>query len=388
MEVTKLDACCWANNIFDRSEKLTKVAFLPRAMINPEITLDLIAAIFKKFSSRNVPQIRAWSNGGQQYTAIDELLADASRQLCLFERLARATRSENFCVTLNGLSSWCETFTLQMQTRILQPLFAQLGAPPVSGVDFYAFFGNYGFTPFGVHDDIDESFLWHLGPSKKIAYVWPRQSYEKLTGHTRATLSYQNLLTTAEKFELNPGDLLFIPKGDFHVLETQGFSVTLGLTLFPNVPERECEAGLRLLSPNFKTLTLVGDKNLKINELIMLRKLSLESNGYIVSAPQLLPEIKDMTLIDTLHGPLISARKFFPLRQIRIAGREALIVRRRVIWAKQNALFPYICDYLNACIPAPYPKIMEGLSKYGDQKNISDVLVKIHALEGLSIEKY
>jgi hypothetical protein len=54
-----------------------------------------------------------------------------------------------------------------------------------------------------------------------------------MTGSEDSAFDLAPLRSRAAEYVLQPGDFLFIPTGDFHVLGGDGFSATLGLSLFP-----------------------------------------------------------------------------------------------------------------------------------------------------------
>lgn len=350
----------WAPRLLAATQRLTTPAHLPAAMPAHAQVLRRIEAMFRRFSAEELPRVRSWVNGGQRYTITDDLVRLAGQPMPLPQRLAAASGAEQYCVTFNGLSAWCPEFAEEMQREMLAPLFAELGGAPRAGCDFYTFIGNYGYTPFGVHDDVDHSLLWHLGPGKKTAYVWPRAEYQALTGGTLATTEYQHLLPHARRYELSPGDLLCIPLGDFHVLETRELSATLGLTLFPDDPMLECAEGLRMVAPDAATLGLVGEQPLTLDELRRLRQLALESNGASISAPSLRVLAHSAPAPETLEdlaASTISCRPGYPLRAIRVAGREGLLVRRRVIWARPTGIFPRLVEALAGAERLPFARL-------------------------------
>jgi hypothetical protein len=269
---------------------------------------------------------------------------------------------------------------------MLEPLFRALGKAPQCGADFYSFLGNYGYTPFGVHDDTDHSLLWHLGPAPKTAYIWPRTTYIHLTHGTLATTEYKELLPYASRFDLKAGDLLFIPQGDFHILETQDFSATLGLTLFPDDPALECLEGARLLVSNAKTLSSMGTSVLTLGQLCTLRQLALQSNGHIITKPQL-AGLSGIRLSDAeLQRSKLSIHPFWPLRHMSLADRELLLVRSRVIMARANPLFSYLCEELAAGHPVSFAYLTQRLPRKISTKMLADVVRKIVNIGGVTIE--
>ncbi|XBS71528.1 hypothetical protein ABK905_11740 [Acerihabitans sp. KWT182] len=363
------------------------MAHLPGMLPGYQDVYRSIAKMFSRFSEAHPPQVRAWVGKGERYTVADELIKLASRaELGLERRLARASASERFCVALNGLSAWCADFALRMQTRMLEPLFLALGEAPQAGADFYSFFGNYGYTPFGVHDDTDHSLLWHLGPSPKTAYVWPRAVYLSLTQGALATADYLQLMPYARRTVLQAGDLLFIPRGDFHILETRGFSATLGLTLFPDDPAQECLEGARLLVSNGKTLSSLASAALTLGQLGALRRLALESNGHIITRPALSGPAGLEASDAELQRALLRVYPFWPLRHMALAEREALLVRGRLVLARANPLFGFLCEELAAGHPVGFADLARRLPATMTTGMLADAVRNIARLGGLRVE--
>jgi hypothetical protein len=249
--------------------------------------------------------------------------------------------------------------------------------------------GNYGYTPFGVHDDTDQSLLWHLGPAPKTAYVWPRERYIELTGGTLAMVDYEALLPHANRYELQPGDLLFIPMGDFHILDTRAFSCTLGLTLFPDDMMLDCTEGLRLLAPDERTLQAVGAAPVTLEQLAGLRRTAVRGNGYMITPPQLsaipaLPEFAADTA--ALRRTALRAEPSWPLLTAEVAERQALFVRRRVIWGRPNPAFGVLCDALAGGASVPFETLERKLAGKVQAAALAELVRKVAAFGGVTIE--
>ncbi|WP_213989202.1 hypothetical protein [Sodalis sp. dw_96] len=377
----------WATCLVTASCRLNSMAYLPNMLPGYKNVYFSLTKMFTKFSAVNLPRARAWVGRGELYTITDDLIKLApQKNFELEQRLACASGAEKFCVTLNGLSAWCTDFALQMQSQMMEPLFRALGKAPQCGADFYSFFGNYGYTPFGVHDDTDHSLLWHLGPAPKTAYIWPRAAYINLTHGTLATTDYQKLLPYACRIDLKAGDLLFIPQGDFHILETQKFSATLGLTLFPDDPALECLEGARLLISSGKTLSSMGSAVLTLEQLSKLRRLALQSNGHIITKPQL-GGLSDIKLNNAeLQRSKLRVHPFWPLRHMSLADREVLLVRSRVMLAQANPLFSYLSEALAAGHPVSFAYLTQRSPGKITTEMITKVVRKIASLGGVVIE--
>ena len=377
----------WAQTLLKASARLTTPAYLPGLLSTHQQVLQWVGAMFTRFTAQELPRVRAWVDAGQRYTITDALVRLAPQTgLTLDQRLALANENPHYCATFNGLTAWCPTFAQHMQHQMLEPLFQALGGAPGAGADYYAFFGNYGYTPFGVHDDTDESLLWHLGPADKTAYVWPRQKYQELTGGTLATTHYAALLPHALRFDLRPGDLLFIPMGDFHILQTNAFSATLGVTLFPQDPLLECSEGLRLFAHDAASLARHSEQVISLSQLSQLRRLSVRSNGGVITPPNLRLLASNAPDDWQLAHSTLHAHPSWPLLRMPMGGREALLVRRRAIWSRPNPLFAALCDLFRHHQAVPYRQLAQHLPQGLQAEAIADTVRAIHRLGGLQIE--
>ncbi|MBS9434101.1 hypothetical protein EAE92_16425 [Photorhabdus hainanensis] len=377
----------WALQLLETSEGLKSPAHLKAIMPGYAQVLEVVSQMFTRFSQIEQPRVRSWVGGGQRYTITDALISLASQtDLTLNQRLAKANESDEFCVTFNGLSAWSPFFAEQMQKNMLTPLFEAIGSAPNCGVDFYAFFGNYGYTPFGVHDDIDQSLLWHLGPASKIAFVWPRDKYIELSGGMLSTTDYEALLPHALRYELQPGDLLFIPMGDFHILETRQFSATLGLTLFPDNVQLESAEGLRLFAPDAKSFAAVAEQPISLRELAQLRRLAVRSNGFIITPPELSTVMAAPVDEAELRRGTLRIHPCCPLLCMSLGNRQALLVRRRVIWGRPNELFATLCELLNSGERVPYEVLERSVTGKVNSAAVAELVRTIVRLGGLLIE--
>lgn len=376
----------WVSRLLEASRQLGVTAHVAHAMPGHAALLAAVARMFSRFTAQELPRVRAWVDGGQRYTITDALVNLAGRpELTLPERLAKASDSPQYCVTFNGLSAWCDAFAQDMQAHMLAPLFAGLGGPPTCGVDFYAFLGNYGYTPFGVHDDTDHSLLWHLGPGAKTAYVWPRASYVELTHGTLSTPDFAALLPHAQRHELQPGDLLFIPMGDFHLLETREFSGTLGLTLFPDDPLLECTEALRLLAPDVQALRRLAETPITLDQLAAVRRCAVQSNGHVITPPQLSAVRVSAPDLAVLRKCTLRSRPGWPLRTAHAGGRQALFVRRRVIWGRPNPLFDLLCENLADGGELPFARLEHLAAGQFQTAAVAELVRHVAALGGVVI---
>ena len=93
------------------------------------------------------------------------------------------------------------------------------------------FLGNYRNTPFGVHRDRSAVFNFVLHGRKRIL-AWPRAFFEDKEDMTNR-LGYERYRSEAIALEGEPGDIIYLPTGYWHIGEdVSGLSMAVTLTLF------------------------------------------------------------------------------------------------------------------------------------------------------------
>ena len=112
------------------------------------------------------------------------------------------------------------------------PLLEKVGIP-LNGLHSTIFVGNYGLTPLGIHQDHRGGNVihFHVGPGGKIMYTWNEQRFnELLAGRNKKEVPIEELLPHANKFPFGKGDIYFMPWDQFHIGNSDEFSI--GVTLW------------------------------------------------------------------------------------------------------------------------------------------------------------
>ena len=142
--------------------------------------------------------------------------------------LERITGAISFCAVINGLNGWSDRLADRINKNFNEEWVQRFGIPS-QGIDVYTFMGKYTLTPFGIHNDQEHTFLYHLGPGIKKAWIWNPNKIDITPLVRDNSFNLEETLSHAYQITMNPGDALFIPQNWFHVLENPEFSVTLGI---------------------------------------------------------------------------------------------------------------------------------------------------------------
>lgn len=152
-----------------------------------------------------------------------------------YDWLKEITESSSFCLALNGINGLSDKIDAFVRRAFNARWIEQIGMPS-GGIDTYCFIGKYPITPFGIHTDREHTFLYHLGPGQKNAWLWYPNDFERTQGAVRHQFKFDEVEHLAEKFVLQPGDVLYIPAGHYHVLANPEFSATLGIAPYDRTP--------------------------------------------------------------------------------------------------------------------------------------------------------
>jgi hypothetical protein len=231
--IAYLDSEWWQNNFcnstLDGVEPYLFKSILPAGFLTPEE----IAKAFRLMQKEpDKARVRVYIGEERR----DDLAAKALKSHFLLDEslldfMARVAGEERFSLILNRLQDWSKSLTASIG-EFLQSMFAVRGIP-LGGSEMVVFAGNYAGTAFGVHRGFENAFLIHLGPGIKEFYCWSEKLYKELTGSLEPTFGdYDYLLSRADKFVLEPGDIFYLPSLVFHVGKQENFSVSVACPLY------------------------------------------------------------------------------------------------------------------------------------------------------------
>ncbi|WP_073920816.1 cupin domain-containing protein [Streptomyces sp. CB00455] len=237
---TSTDTRKWKAFAAAQAPDFSDTAFLSALVTDPDHVGRLIGDSLRT-ATRRAPgdlRLRAFRPGAFDYRLtkrfIDSpLTADESA----VRWLARTVDSREACLAVNDIASWSLPLA-DWVSGLLREIVAEGIHELPSGTDVYTFVADSGWTPFGIHKDSEPSLIFHLGPSPKEVWVWQENPFDA-SGITpspsfgRITFDIEDHLSSAERYVLQPGDFICIPKDTFHVFRNLGPSAFLGLTLYP-----------------------------------------------------------------------------------------------------------------------------------------------------------
>lgn len=133
---------------------------------------------------------------------------------------------DEICMIMNNAEAFEDEIAVTMG-RLFRPVLENIGIP-MNGTHSTSIFGNYSYTPLGIHTDEEGSFVinLHLGPAVKRMYTWEWDEFLALGGRTNDT-NVEKYLSHATEYIINPGDVFFMPWNKFHVGYNEGFSLSM-----------------------------------------------------------------------------------------------------------------------------------------------------------------
>ena len=199
--------------------------------------VELRESIFEMFQNlkyeKELLAWRVWCDGEMstdlEKVIVDDAMKDEDDFLPWCKRIFG---HKTFGIILNDGQRYSKK-TRDLVSKYLEPLIAE--KPPLGGINFSIFMGNYGWTPIGIHKDHVGSFVMHLhlGPGKKQMFMWEQSHYkDKLNGRENEMEIEQYIPFTSYDYSFNEGDIFFMPWNFYHVGYSQ--EISIGLTVWFN----------------------------------------------------------------------------------------------------------------------------------------------------------
>lgn len=220
--------------------------------------LDLTKkALVARVRSNELAGLRVYINGSstslQNIAFIRDCLND-NASLPIEEWGNELASKYNFGIIYNNVQGY--NIELKNHFSLLTKLIVDVYGIPVQGFGMSIFYGNYGFTPLGVHQDpVGWSvFHLHLGPGTKTMYLIDENVYKNEISDEIKKLKPEEFLRKTkgqyEEFVIHPGDIFYMPESYYHIGLSLEFSV--GITFWRQ--ESSLEAYLKLFKDDFKNI--------------------------------------------------------------------------------------------------------------------------------------
>ncbi|MFJ7941158.1 JmjC domain-containing protein [Peribacillus sp. NPDC096622] len=286
----------------------------------------------------------------------------------LVEWFSEWLEGDNFCVLFDRITDYSEMVYNIIASEVIGNLGQNVELK--IGADTYAIFGNYGYTPFGIHPDNEPIFLIHCGPEKKDIWYWEECPDESIVGRTDILKKSNTWKKGAVHVVLEPGDMIFIPKHVYHLLYTRDFSITLGTALFPGDAPSMIRTGITNLSRNsnvnIENLVSWSEKSskkeqfnqivedyfqLNINELgeaiyqgIIDQQYKLKSNGGFIGSPM----FNNVDNNVSLKTSCFKLKDHSVIASRKLDGDLVLYLRGRKVRLKENEFIEQAIKFINS----------------------------------------
>lgn len=257
-----------------KSENMTKTCIVDNHFADElPIYHSLVMDVFRNFQSgeKRTINFRVW---------IDNQLNEEYFQKVLDTPVEENDTLESWSYRIFGdkkfgmIITHVETSSTTLCKKLLDKLELIIDQTqiPSGGFDIALFVGNYGWTPLGVHKDLNGGRVihFHLGPGKKVMYQWEDSIYQELTNNEKNYQFPEKIVEHASKFEFEAGDLYFMNEQKWHI----GYASDLS-------------AGLAFWFNHFDRGELIAKLNFYIKDKLLVDKhLPLPSFKSISQDPQ------------------------------------------------------------------------------------------------------
>ena len=393
--------------LYEASSHLTKPAYVKALIATEEIPeiKRMLLTVTQNFLEKGEVHLglKTYINRTLRNDMTDNMLAQLPTENDTLESWSQQIfGEEKFGMILNFLEAYSNEFSEKAAT-IVNPLL-NLAGLPLKGLSFLFFMGNYGFTPFGIHKENvgEEGILFHLGPGKKLFYMWDDPTYNAIAHHSQIFHNVEEMLPEAHCYVLEPGDAIFIPHQVYHVANTEDFSVSFVMD-YINPPmdsfeneliELTAEEQLRHQETYQVPLEMNSSRNSwnallniesiqKKMEIALQRKvLALQSNGGIAQKSNRIDQFQFPNQSFSIQGKAI-----FPLLIAELSEEDIIIFARghRIRKKKHPKLVEFI-KKLNNQELLHFDSIKELLESHWDLVDIYSFVGELIGTETVRLE--
>lgn len=394
------------NAFFQETSKLQKPA-KSEQLLSKENTEDLkflLVKVLQGYFDKTDLHVglKVYINKELRNDYIDIMAKNPPTNDCSLERWSEQIfNDQKFGIILMGIEEYSNALA-EKAANIVQPLL-QIAGLPLDGLSFLFFMGNYGFTPFGIHKEAtgEEGFLFHLGPNNKQFYTWDHPRYNAIKHNSEVFHNVHELLKESTLYDLNPGDVMFIPHYVYHIADSPSFSVSMVLD-YINPPKDRFENQLiketseenlkfhnsyetplevNTNESQFSKILDIRSIERKLNIALKRKILSLRSNGGIKNKSK---RIK--TAFPQTEHCTIQAKKVFPIQlDQENNNRSILYARGHKIFKENHDKLSELINELNQCRPIPISEIRLLMEPAWDLVETFSFIQELLSIEAVTI---
>ncbi|MER2496046.1 hypothetical protein ABS858_08080 [Vibrio neptunius] len=199
-------------------------------------TITISRAINSAMNSTRIePKYRVFHQHSLDYKACSNIVHRWGECLVEPQEHLNTLYGSGYCLALNEITKWSLPLTLQVFDYIhSNELLLSYDCPKL--VDVYMFLtSSSNWTPFGIHQDFEDSHIIDVAGSGRDLYLWEEKPpfQPKVVNSERFTgihLDYKPLLPSAKCLSLKPGQHYNVRQGVMHIFHALGPGVFIGLS--------------------------------------------------------------------------------------------------------------------------------------------------------------
>jgi len=299
--------------------------------------------------------------------------------------MGRVLPDQQTCIIMNNVERFSDEIAQQM-SLLFKPVMDHVGIP-LNGLHSTSIFGNYEFTPLGIHHDSKGSFVMslHLGPEEKEMYTWEWDHYLSLGGHDNDK-NIEKYLPEAKKYILQPGDIYFMPWNKFHVGLNKGFSITMTNWFDFHSANRLMNDIVNFMGDTFIKLGKdflskpVTENNFRERFQNILNEFSFEGNRGEKSLKQNLLDAQEFKMLRTFSN---CGWKSVPFSRKDLEGYDKMKFEH-LYNTEIKSLYPFKI-YSKVIDESIYIFVRGQIFKYDYQPEIDNVIDKLNSFQPVSV---
>lgn len=224
----------WKDIIFESGKFKNPVhfkGFFDEAFVLESDLNELIDNFIKDTNPIKKNSLRFYSDGRQD--EFEDMLCrtEIKNEENCNDWILRNISKPNYGFVLNRAEKWSEVIATKIAEFSTQ--ICDFFDSNKIVVETVLFMGNYGYSPFGVHIDEGDTYIFHihLGPNKKKMMLWTPEEYLKANNSLCRNFRPDSILPSGTVYEYEQQDLFFFPGNLYHVGLTEEYSAMLAVVV-------------------------------------------------------------------------------------------------------------------------------------------------------------